>query len=277
MARRRSTVLADFDGVVIQSDPDNPDGRLMLIDGIDASYVDLEDPTFLDFGYVRRMGDVVDVAWPPGEPISALHIGGAGATLARYVRATRPRSHQVVFEIDQRVLTLARSHLGLKSGAGLKVRHEDGRLGLTRIADSSQDLVVGDAFEGTRVPPTLGSSEAAREIARVLAPGGLYVLNVIDSAPLGYVKAQISTLKTAFAHLAAIADPGVLRGRRTGNVVFIAGQQEPPIDLLTDRARHSPIPERVMDTRACVRFAGGAKPLTDQTPSSRVTAVPDFR
>jgi hypothetical protein len=277
MARRRSTLLAELDGVEIRSDPDNPDGRLMLIDGIDASYVDLDDPTYLDFGYVRRIGDVVDVAWPEGVPVSAVHLGGAGATLPRYIRATRPGSRQVIFEIDLRVVTLSRAHLALKSSAGLKMRHEDGRLGLARIADASQDLVIGDAFDGTQVPSTLGSSEAAAQVARVLRSGGLYVLNVIDSPPLSYVRAQVTTLLTAFAHIGAIADPGVLKGRRTGNILFVAGQQKLPLDELTERSRHSPIPERVMDTRECVRFSGGAKVLHDGGPAASVTTLPKFR
>jgi SAM-dependent methyltransferase len=269
-------VLAELGGVQIRSDPENPDGRLMLIDGIDASYVDLADPTYLDFGYVRRIGDVIDVAFPDGKPIAAVHLGGAGATLPRYVRATRPRSRQVVFEVNADVLALARSHLGLLSGAGLRVHQQDARLGLLRLADASQDLVVGDAFEGTRVPGSLGSVEAAREIARVLRPGGLYVLNVIDSPPLAYARAQVSTLRLAFAELAAIADPGVLRGRRTGNVVFVAGQQELPLDALGQRARQTAVPERVMDTRACVRFAGGARPLRDDSPATPMAVVPEF-
>lgn len=276
MARRRSSVLADVGGVQIRSDPENPDGRLMLIDGIDASYVDLADPTFLDFGYVRRMGDVVDVAWPDGEPINAVHLGGAGATLPRYIRATRPKSRQTVFEINADVLTLARSHLGLRSGAGLRVHHEDGRLGLLRLGDASQDLVVGDAFEGTRVPGALGSVEAAQQIARVLRPGGLYLLNVIDSPPLTYARAQVSTLRLAFAALAAIADPGVLRGRRTGNVVFVAGQGDLPLDDLGRRARQAAVPERVMDTRDCVRFAAGARPLHDDSPATAMAPLPEF-
>ncbi len=276
MPRRRSSVVAELDGVQIRSDPDNPDGRLMLIDGIDASYIDLDDPTYLDFSYVRRIGDVIDVAWPEGQPVAAVHLGGAGATLPRYIRATRPRSRQIVFEIDQRVITLARSHLDLRSGAGLKVRHEDARLGLTRIADDSQDLVIGDAFEGTRVPTTLGSVEAAQQVARVLRREGIYVLNVIDSPALTYARAQITTLKTVFAQLGAIADPGVLRGRRTGNIVFVAGDGQLPLDLLGERARHSPVPERVMDTQACLRFAAGAKALWDASPGAAVSVVPKF-
>ncbi len=138
------------------------------------------------------------------------------------------------------------------------MHQQDARLGLLGLRDASQDLVVGDAFEGTRVPGTLGSAEAAHEIARVLRPGGLYVLNVIDSPPLAYARAQVSTLRLAFAELAAIADPGVLRGRRTGNVVFVAGQQEPPLEALGRRARQAAIPERVMDTRACVELCCAA-------------------
>ncbi len=276
MGRRRSSVLAELGGVQIRSDPENPDGRLMLIDGIDASYVDLADPTFLDFGYVRRIGDVIDVAWPERRPLAAVHLGGAGATLPRYIRATRPGSRQVVFEISADVLTLARSHLGLRSGAGLRVHQQDARLGLLGLADASQDLVVGDAFEGTRVPGPLGSAEAARQIARVLRPGGLYVLNVIDSPPLTYARAQVSTLRLAFAELAAIADPGVLRGRRTGNVVFVAGQQELLLDALGERARQAVVPERVMDTRACARFAAGARPLHDDSPAIPMAPLPEF-
>jgi spermidine synthase len=269
-------VLAELGGVQVRSDPENPDGRLMLIDGIDASYVDLADPTFLDFGYVRRIGDVIDVAWPEGQPITAVHLGGAGATLPRYVRATRPRSRQVVFEISADVLSLARSHLGLRSGDGLRVHRQDARLGLLGLPDASQHVVVGDAFEGTRVPGPLGSVEAAREIARVLRPAGLYVLNVIDSPPLAYARAQVSTLRLAFSELAAIADPGVVRGRRTGNVVFVAGQQKLPLEALGLRARQAAVPERVMDTRACVRFAAGAKPLRDDSPATPMAALPEF-
>jgi SAM-dependent methyltransferase len=276
VARRRSEVLAELGGVQVRSDPDNPDGRLMLIDGIDASYVDLADPTFLDFGYVRRIGDVIDVAWPEGMPIATVHLGGAGATLARYIRATRPRSRQAVFEISADVLTLSREHLGLRSGAGLRVHQQDGRLGLLGLADASQDLVIGDAFDGTRVPESLGSAEAALEIARVLRLGGLYVLNVIDSPSLTYARAQTSTLRLAFGELAAIADPGVLRGRRTGNVVFVAGRQELPLAALGERARQAAVPERVMDTAACVRFAAGARPLYDNSPVMSTTAIPEF-
>ncbi len=277
MARRRSSRLAELDGVEIRIDPDNANGRLLLIDGIDASYLDLDDPTYLDFSYMRRIGDVVDVGWPEGEPITAIHIGSAAGTLARYVRATRPRSKQLLFEIDDRVITLARAHLQLRSSANLKVRREDARLGLARVEDASQDLVIGDAFEGTRVPATLGSVEAAQEVDRVLRPTGIYVLNIIDSPPLGYAKAQISTLHAVFPQVAAIAEPGIMRGRRTGNVVLLASQAQLPIEQLAARALQAAVPERVLGRKECLRFAGGARVLRDSSTAARVGKLPDFR
>ena len=58
----------------------------------------------------------------------------------------------------------------------IEVRVEDGRLGLTRLAADSQDLVVGDAFGGISVPWHITTQEAVREIDRVLTGDGTYVV-----------------------------------------------------------------------------------------------------
>ena len=77
-----------------------------------SSHVDLDDPTRLDFEYVRWFGDVLDTWAPEGEPLRVVHLGGAGCTLARYVAATRPGSRQVVVDVDAAVLDLARRAFG---------------------------------------------------------------------------------------------------------------------------------------------------------------------
>ena len=63
---------------------------MLLIDGVPQSHVDLEDPGYLDFEYVRRIGHVIDEAAPAGQPLRVLHLGAGALTLARYVAATRP-------------------------------------------------------------------------------------------------------------------------------------------------------------------------------------------
>ncbi|MFC7657888.1 spermidine synthase [Pseudonocardia benzenivorans] len=82
------------------SDPDRPSSWTLLVDGTAQSHVDLDDPTHLEFEYVRRLGHVVDALAPAGEPLRVVHLGGGAWTLARYVAATRPRSPQTVVELD---------------------------------------------------------------------------------------------------------------------------------------------------------------------------------
>ena len=50
----------------------------------------------------------------------------------------------------------------------------------------------------------------------------MYALNVIDLPPLDAVRAHDAVLRAAFAHVAWVAPPGVLRGRAPGNVVLLA-------------------------------------------------------
>ncbi len=76
--------------VELLADADRPGGWLLLTDRIRQSYVDLDDPTYLDFEYVQAFADVIELL--PDGPLTMTHVGGAGCTLARYVAARRPGS-----------------------------------------------------------------------------------------------------------------------------------------------------------------------------------------
>src|SRR5919197_2154259 len=95
----------------------------MLVDGLEAAVVDHDDPTHLDFPYMRWIADVLDVGWRTGEPLRAVHVGAGGCVLARYLAATRPGSDSEAYEIDQAVIAA----LDLSDEPGLRVRHGDGR------------------------------------------------------------------------------------------------------------------------------------------------------
>src|ERR1700689_5738479 len=79
---------------------DRPRAWMLLVDGTPQSHVDLDDPQYLEFEYIRRIGHVADLAGPAGQPLRVLHLGGGGLTLARYVAVTRPGSSQLAVEID---------------------------------------------------------------------------------------------------------------------------------------------------------------------------------
>jgi spermidine synthase len=209
------------------SPTERPDAYLVEVGGRPQSYVDLADPTRLEFDYVRRMGDVLDAFRPAGEPVRVLHVGGAGLTLPRYVAHTRPRSAQVVLEPDAELTELVRRELPLPRQGGIKVRPVDGRSGLTAVREDSQDAVVVDAFVDGLVPPELVTAECAAEYARVLAPGGVLLLNLVDRAPFTEARRVVAAVRTALPVPVVGAETATLRGKRDGNVLVVAGADVP--------------------------------------------------
>ena len=97
----------------VVEDDDRATGRVLLLDDLRHAYVDLADPRHLEFRYVRQIADVADRLRPaPPAPLDALHLGGGGFTLPRYLRSTRPGTDNVVLEVDRRVVELGRDRLG---------------------------------------------------------------------------------------------------------------------------------------------------------------------
>ncbi|MEU7116093.1 fused MFS/spermidine synthase [Streptomyces sp. NPDC046182] len=216
------------------ADPDRGSGRTLVLDGVRHSYVDIDDPTFLEFEYVRAIASAVDAAFPKDEPLAAHHVGGGGLTFPRYLAATRPGTRSLVSEIDSGVVRIDRDQLGLSSQDGIDVRVEDGRLGLRRLDTASRDLVVGDAFGGVSVPWHLTTVEAMADVRRVLKEDGLYVANLIDHGDLAFARAEVATLGATFEHVALVGEPADIGLDPTatsegGNLVVLASDR--PVDV----------------------------------------------
>jgi spermidine synthase len=245
------------------ADADRDGSWELQLDGVPQSHVDLTDPTHLEFEYVRRMGHVLDLTAEPGEPLDVVHLGGGALTLARYVAVTRPGSRQRVVEWDEALTDLVRRELPLPRGARVRVRAADAREGLAAHPDASADVILVDVFAGARTPAHLTTVEFAADITRVLRPGGVTAWNVSDGPPLRFARAEAATLRTVFGHVALLAEPGTLRGRRFGNTVAIASDAELPIAALTRRCAGDPMPSRVVSGPELDRFIGQAAPVTD--------------
>lgn len=223
----------------VASDPDLDSGRLLILDSLWHSYVDLDDPTHLEFSYTRAIAAALDVQAAPGLPLSVLHIGGGAMTLPRYLLATRPDGLNRVVEVDPGVVSVDQQRLELPDDRHLQVSVGDGRVALALAASDEADVVVGDAFGGVAVPWHLTTREAVADVSRVLRPGGLYALNVIDHAPLDFARAEIATVASVFRHVVVISPSGNLTGESGGNVVVLASDRplnRPGITAgLTDR------------------------------------------
>jgi hypothetical protein len=217
-------------------DPERPTGRLLVLDDLHHSYVDLADPTYLGFSYVRRFAGAVDGWWPDERPLRAVHLGGGGFTLPRWLEATRPGSRSDVLEIDAEVVELVRRDLGLETGPSLRTVVGDARTSLTDVPPGSADLVVGDAFGSLSVPWHLATVEAGELVREALTDDGLYVLNVIDRGELDLLRAEVATVAEVFGEVAVAAAPATLEpgpGNEGGNYVLVASPTGLPAERLS--------------------------------------------
>ena len=245
----------------VVDDPEREGGRTLVLDGLQHSYVDLDDPAHLEFAYTQRFADVL--AEQSDGPLDVLHLGGGGFTVPRHLAAVRPGSRSTVLEVDPQIPEIGRDRLGLVTGDDLAVQVGDAR---TLIADEggrAYDAVVGDAFGSLAVPWHLTTTEMVDEVRRVLRPGGVYMLNVIDFPPLSFARAEAATLLASFDDVALMARSEALAGDEGGNLVLVASDDPLALTALAARAAQRDEPWEVVGREQVERFAGDAQVLTD--------------
>ena len=226
----------------IEQDPHRPSGYELILDDAHNSYVDLKDPTFLKYRYTRWIAHAINVRYKGREPLDVLFVGGGGFTLPRWLLATRPGSDAHVLEVDGDIVALDRERLGLRTSPHLRA-------------------TIGDAFSGYTIPWHLTTVEWTEEVKRVLRPGGLFAINLIDHEPLDFLKAEVATLMQTFKVVNMISPAYVGRVPTGGNVILVASER--PLPNLASRMG--------LETEGLYDFpqgelealVGGAEPLRD--------------
>ncbi|MCC5949606.1 MAG: fused MFS/spermidine synthase [Nitriliruptoraceae bacterium] len=251
----------------IVEDEERESGRALWLDTLRHSYVDLEDPSYLEFTYTRWFGDVIAGIAPEGEPLSTLHIGGAGFTMPRYLRAEHPGSFSEVLEVDGLLVELAERELGLELRDDIEVRVGDARTTIDDGASDVHDLVIGDAFGGVAVPWHLATREFTELIRTRMTDDGVYTLNAIDYGPRRFLRAEIATLDAVFEHVAVLGRRGSFdrqaRGDVGGNYVLIASDAPLPLDAIEAANRRRGADDELLHGPALDDFVGDAEVLVD--------------
>lgn len=209
-------------------DPARESGRILQLDTLEHSYVDIADPTYLGHSYSATIADVLRVTNPEPAPLDVVHVGGGGFTMPRFLAATRPGTTSVVLELDRSVVELGEDELGLVLDDDLQAITGDARTNARVLPDDSADLIIGDAFGGRSVPWHLTTLEFVRDLDRILRPDGLYVLNLIDRDRLAFARAEAATLREVFPHVAVVAPEPTLAFAAGGNVILVGSHR--PID-----------------------------------------------
>lgn len=270
MPRRRSLpgnlpagpIPIDSGTVELEPDPDRPDGVMIYVNGVESSYLDLAQPRHLEFEYMQQMRLALASRLADEPRCRILHLGGAGCAFARAIAAEHPGARQVVVEVDARLSELAREWFDLPRAPALRIRVGEARREVGGLRPSRWEAIIRDAFSGAQVPPHLTTVEFLRQISSALTPDGLYLGNLVDSPPLVQARREVATAKAVFDSVSLAVEPPIIKGRRYGNLVVLAGATPPEPDLAR-RLLALPAPVRLVQGGELDDFVGTHAPLTD--------------
>ncbi|WP_310209261.1 fused MFS/spermidine synthase [Paenarthrobacter nitroguajacolicus] len=230
---------------------------VLSIGGAEQSHVNLADPGEIFYEYLRRIGHVVDLAAAPGAPISALHLGAGALTLARYIQATRPGSHQYAVELERELLDFVLQKLPMPEGTHLTTHIGDARDALAELdAGAAFDVVILDIFSGPEAPAHLACREFYEEAAARLRPGGVLIVNVGDEPALTLVRSQVTALREAMPDVAAVAETGMFDGRYPGNIILVGTGTRWSPEWTAELLARGPHPATVLNGMDLDRIAG---------------------
>lgn len=256
---QRSPCEAETSYNCIQTEPDaeNPAAEVLLLNRGLNSDVDPGEPRYLGFNYEHWVVSAIGGITPTKAPLDAVFVGGGAFTLPRWLDATRPGSRSNVLEVDGGLVKFDRKVLGLRTSNALRATVGDARVTMRREPTASANVIVGDAFSSRTVPWQLMTTQWMHEVRRVLRPGGLYELNMIDEDPFALLRAESATLLASFAHVEMVSTPGATGKPAGGNEVLMASDSPLP-------ALRGPLPEgHLYNQAALLRLVGGAEPLRD--------------
>jgi spermidine synthase len=203
--------------------------RILVLDRLVHSYSSLQNPKKLVYGYEQVYAEATDYKAQQHNPLKALFIGGGGYTFPRYMEAVHPGSQLDVIEIDPGVTEVAHDLLGLARDSSVTSTNEDARMFLQREPTTQYDLIMGDAFNDYSVPYHLTTWEFNERVKAWLAPGGLYMVNLIDGPRRDFLRAYVHTLQHTFPHVYVI--PAVRAWQDSPRVTFVIIASDQLLDL----------------------------------------------
>lgn len=192
---------------------------VLALDHLVHGFIDPKDPTYLHYGYERVYRDVTRDFIGARRKVRSLFIGGGAYTFPRLVVHLWPGSQVDVAEIDPMVVEANHVALGLPRDTPIRTIALDGRNAVADLLPSRRyDLIFGDAFNDLSIPAHLITLEFTRELAEHLAPGGVYLVNVIDDFQVGQLLCAFqATMERVFPHVYVFSTSryGAAAGRET--------------------------------------------------------------
>jgi spermidine synthase len=206
--------------------------KQLVLDHLVHSYNSLEDPNYLEYGYIKVYAEVADYLAKrlPDQSIRMLYVGGGGYTLPRHIEATYPNARQEIMEIDPGVTQTVYEKLGVDPARTRIVTYNfDGRLMLNQLLTTGTgqyDLIIGDAFNDLSIPYHLTTREFDQGLKRLLKPDGFYLALVIDKLRGGkFMPAYTRTVMDVWPAAQVLSDAEPWQSSAPSTYVVAAGNE----------------------------------------------------
>lgn len=196
---------SEYGHVRVEQSHEVPGLRLMILDKLDHSYVNLHRPEDLLYSYERVYSAITDHVAGSRDAVRALILGGGGYTHPRHILRRRPHSFVEVAEIDPVVTEAAMVAFGLTPDPRMKIVHLDARQHLADLLRRKPvprfDFVFLDAVNDFNVPFHLTTLECQRMIDSLLTPDGVFLMTLIDVMEVGgFLGSTLKTLRETFPY-----------------------------------------------------------------------------
>lgn len=201
--------------LVNPQDAEHPELRMLRLDALVHGSLNPERPGELaHYGYEQTYGAVTARWMQNRSQLRALFIGGGAYVFPRYLQVHYPFSQLEVVEIDPDVTEVCHRSLGLPRDTPIRSIHEDARTYVASLPPGDRyDIIYGDAFNDFSVPWHLTTREFNNRLLELLAPDGLYMMNLVDIFNSGqFLAAFVHTAKQTFPYVKVIVTeslPGV--------------------------------------------------------------------
>ena len=172
----------------------------LVLDHLVHSYIDLNDPLYLEYEYIRIYEEMVRWQAKNRTSLKALFLGGGGYTFPRFMEAKYPKAEIHVVEIDPEITRVANTYLGLSESTKIRSFNEDARWFVMNSKErGNYDFIIGDVFNDLSVPYHLTTEEFSRQLKRLLKSNGLLLVNLVDSFKKGvFLPSYLRTLEEVF-------------------------------------------------------------------------------
>ncbi|AJE32959.1 spermidine synthase [Corynebacterium humireducens NBRC 106098 = DSM 45392] len=210
-----------------------PDAWTLMINGVPSSHVQIGRPDVLEFEYMRWIAAGVEklvAAHHDPATVRVTHLGGAACSMARYFADLWPSSRHTVVELDAKLAAYVREWFDIPRAPTVKIRVGEAGEVTRGFYPGSREVIIRDVFAGARTPLDLTTPDFFRAAHAALVPGGLYVANCGDFHSLVATRTELAGMAEVFAHVAVIADPPMLKGRRSGNIILLGSDRELPVE-----------------------------------------------